>query len=319
MFRPILILFSFLIICGFTTEIKAKPYMPPSNHSSEAELWGKKSVSKTEEKPLKETFIQTEEQFPEKTPEPDIEQSMPLPPWLEYAVPVPDTPEDAPMIAIVIDDLGLNKKMTQLVLSLPAPITAAFLAYADDLPDQTKQARLNGHELMLHVPMEPIDSRFVPGPNALKTVMSDEEIVRKLKIMLSAFDGYVGINNHMGSKLTSDKRTVSVVMDMLAQTGLLFLDSLTSEKSVAWKKARDKHVPYAVRDVFLDNLHNEEDIMKQLDLLEKYALKRHAAVAIGHPHPTTINALKKWIPKAKAKGFVFVPVSMIALIKQDAF
>ena len=293
--------------------------MPPSNHSAEAELWGKKSVSKTEKELPQKTFIQTAEQPPKKKFEPDLKQSMPLPPWLEYAVPVPDAPEDAPMIAIVIDDLGLNKKMTQAVLSLPAPITAAFLAYADDLPEQTEQARANGHELMLHVPMEPVDSRFIPGPNALKTAMSDEEIARKLEIMLSSFDGYVGINNHMGSKLTSDKKAVSVVMDMLEQTGFLFLDSLTSGKSVAWKQARDKHIPYAVRDVFLDNSHNEEDIMKQLNLLEKYALKRRTAVAIGHPHPTTINALKKWIPEAKAKGFVFVPISMIALVKQDAF
>ena len=97
------------------------------------------------------------------------------------------------------------------------------------------------------------------------------------------------------------------------------MDSLTSGRSVAWKLARDEHVPYAVRDVFLDNSQDEEDIMNQLALLEKHAINRRTAVAIGHPHATTINALKKWIPKAKEKGFVFVPISMIALVRQDAF
>lgn len=296
--------FSFFDLAGTAC---AQAYFSPSEHTSEKNLWGefetaglfsgKKKTAKTE-------------------PE---EKENALPPWLEHAVSVPDMEEDAPMIAIVIDDLGLNRKMTKAVLSLPAPITAAFLAYADDLPDQTEQARLKGHELLLHTPMEPVNSRFNPGPDALRSEMSAEEIEETLDAMLEAFSDYVGINNHMGSKFTSDKQAFEVVIRKLKEKGLLFLDSLTSGRSVAWKLARDEHVPYAVRDVFLDNSQDEEDIMNQLALLEKHAINRRTAVAIGHPHATTINALKKWIPKAKEKGFVFVPISMIALVRQDAF
>ncbi|MBR1777281.1 MAG: divergent polysaccharide deacetylase family protein [Alphaproteobacteria bacterium] len=223
------------------------------------------------------------------------------------------------MIAIVIDDLGVNRSMTRAVLSLPAPITASFLAYADDLQKQAETAQSKGHELLLHAPMEPINSHFDPGTNALRSDMSEEEILQKLDLMLSSFTGYVGLNNHMGSKFTANKRAVSIVINELKKRGLLFLDSLTSADSVAWKSARDKHVPYAVRDVFLDNSLDEADIMAQLSLLEKRALKHHTAVGIGHPHKATVKALKKWIPQARKKGLVFVPISMIALVRQDAF
>ena len=319
MFRPSNIFLSLLLSCLFITA-PAESYTAPSSHSSEKELWGKKHTpEKPKEIQEQAPLAQTTDLQQDKTPEETIEQTPSLPPWLKYAVSVPEMEEDAPMIAIVIDDLGLNKTMTNAVLSLPAPITASFLSYAKDLPYQTEQARLKGHELLLHTPMEPVNPRFNPGPDALRSDMSAEEIMEKLEDMLASFDGYVGINNHMGSKFTSDKQSISVVTEELEKRGLLLLDSLTSGNSAAWKSARDRHVPYAVRDIFLDNSQNEEDVMKQLLLLEKHALKRRTAVAIGHPHLTTINALKKWIPKAKEKGFVFVPISMIALVKQDSF
>ena len=252
--------------------------------------------------------------------EPEEEKAQKQPRWLKYAVPVPDDiPEDAPMIAVVIDDLGVNRKMTDAALSLPAPITASFLSYAEDLEEQTDYARELGHELLLHTPMEPVDRRFYPGPDALKTEMSAKEIRENLIMMLDAFDGYVGINNHMGSKFTSDGRCVSAIMEELEKRDLLFLDSLTSSKSVAWKQAQKHHIPYAVRDVFLDNSLNRADIMEQLYLLERKAVKNHIAVAIGHPHKETVQALAEWIPDAKARGFVFVPVSMVAIIRQSEY
>ena len=316
MSRPLFFVGFCLSFFCWTNTVSGEVYTDLSAHTSEKKLWG-------EHQPVPEP-IKTAGLFSQKKPAPEPEPeeeetAAALPSWLEYAVPAPEMEEDAPMIAIVIDDLGLNRKMTKAVLSLPAPITASFLSYANDLPQQTEQARLKGHELLLHTPMEPINPRFNPGPDALRTDMSAEEIEQKIEIMLEAFSDYVGINNHMGSKFTSDKKAIAVVINKLNEKGLLFLDSLTSGKSAAWKLARDQHVPYAVRDVFLDNSHNEEDVMKQLALLEKHALKRRTAVAIGHPHPTTVSALKKWIPKAKEKGFVFVPISTIALIKQDAF
>lgn len=240
------------------------------------------------------------------------------PAWIKNAVAVDDIDEASPKIALVIDDLGVNRKMTRQVIALPAPLTASFLSYADDLPAQTELARLAGHELLVHTPMEPVDSRFDAGPDALKTDMTPDEIRENLSVMLDAFSGYVGVNNHMGSKFTSAETDMRVVMDEINRRGLLFLDSLTSGRSTAAAVARQTGTPFAVRNVFLDNARTEADILRQLSLLERHARRHGFAVGIGHPHKATVNALDKWIPAAKRRGVVFVPVSAIALYMQDA-
>lgn len=240
------------------------------------------------------------------------------PAWIKNAVAVDDIDEASPKIALVIDDLGVNRKMTRQVIALPAPLTASFLSYADDLPAQTELARLAGHELLVHTPMEPVDSRFDAGPDALKTDMTPDEIRENLSVMLDAFSGYVGINNHMGSKFTSAETDMRIVMDEINRRGLLFLDSLTSGRSTAAAVARQTGTPFAVRNVFLDNARTEADILRQLSLLECHARRHGFAVGIGHPHKATVNALDKWIPAAKRRGVVFVPVSAIALYMLDA-
>ena len=311
------VLFSFFMLSGIT---RAKTYALFDENTLTKKVWGASLNHIDKNKPFEEAKGNKSNSLENKIEkETDTEKASEHPAWLKNAVISENIPEDATMIAIVIDDLGLKKEMTREVLNLPAPITAAFLPYADDLIEQTETAKKKGHELLVHVPMEPINSRFNPEPNALSDKMPVSEIIEKLDIMLSSFDGYVGINNHMGSKFTSNNRVSSVVIQELKKRGLLFLDSLTSAESVAWKKARDQNVPYAVRNIFLDNSQNGKDIMKQLSLLEEYALKHQMAVAIGHPHKSTINTLREWIPQAQKKGFVFVPVSLIALIKQEAF
>ena len=312
--RSFFMVFLLLSLC-VTETVRAERYISPRSHSFEEQVWGAATL----------TELSAESSF--KTGGPALIRELPaeakpvaaLPLWLEYAMPVPDTEEDAPMIAIVIDDLGLSRSATQAVLSLPPPITTSFLAYADDLQRQADAAREKGHELLLHAPMEPNNPEMDPGTNALRSDMSEEEISQKLSTMLSSFTGYVGLNNHMGSMFTANAKAMSVVIGELKKRGLLFLDSLTAADSVAWKTARDQYVPYAVRNVFLDNSLNEADIMAQLSLLEKQALKHRAVVGIGHPHKITVKTLKKWIPAARQKGFVFVPVSTIALVRQDNF
>ncbi len=302
-------LFLFLFF-NLIWSVQTEAYTSAATHTAEKKLWGKSAET---QKPVKPASSLSGE----KPKAGSVRENTPL--WLEHAIPEPETQEDAPMIAIVIDDLGINRKMTEAVLNLPAPITAAFLTYAEDLPQQTEKARSNGHELLLHVPMEPVNPRFDPGPDALRTDMTVENILEKFDAMLDSFDGYVGINNHMGSKFTSDEKALNTVINELKKRELLFLDSMTSGKSLGWKLARDKNIPYVVRDVFLDNSRNEKEIMKQLISVERHALKHHVAVAIGHPHTATVRALNKWIPQAREKGFVFVPVSSVALIGQDAF
>ncbi len=300
--------FLFLTTTAFASPLWGIPQQPI--HTVQG-IWGKKKTER-QEQPV-DTFKTANLFFVKE----ESQEETPLPPWLAYATAVPDVPEDTPMIAIVIDDLGLNKKLTQDVLSLPAPLTASFLYYADDLEKQTGMAHAAGHELLLHTPMEPINANFNPGPLALRTDMSQEELKERLEIMLDSFSGYVGINNHMGSRFTADHHGMRIVMNEIKKRGLLFLDSLTSHHSIASDMAQEKEIPYAVRNVFLDNSHNEKEILRQLFLLERHAKKHRFAVGIGHPHQATISALRKWIPQAKKKGFVFVPISLIAVYMQD--
>ncbi len=238
-----------------------------------------------------------------------------LPAWQENSVAVELPDYVAPMIAIVIDDMGINRRMTRKAIELPAPITTSFLPYARNLENQTADARNAGHELMLHLPMQPFSPRKNAGPGALTTDMSESEIYAALDNALAAFDGYVGINNHMGSRFTANSDLMRIVLNELHRRGLLFLDSVTARSSTAYRIAREIGMPAAKRQIFLDN--TESEIPARLDELERYASKHGAAIGIGHPRQSTIEALQSWIPDAAERGFVFVPVSTIVAQQMD--
>lgn len=237
------------------------------------------------------------------------------PPWRRYAVSMPDAGADAgggPMIAIVIDDLGLNRRGAYRSIALPAPLTLAFMTYAEGLDRMAAAARSAGHELLLHVPMQPRDRSYDPGPNVLDTRLPITEVVRRLEWGLGRFEGFVGVNNHMGSSFTSSPSAMNYVMRELRARGLLFLDSLTTASSAGPKAARRAGVPYAVRDVFFDNTPDDPaSIRRQLAKLEVIAKRRGYAVGIGHPHRQTLDELAKWLPEARRRGFTLVPISAI--------
>ena len=236
---------------------------------------------------------------------------MPLrPAWLRNAVPSPD-PGQKPMIAVVVDDMGIDQKRSRRAIALPAPLTLAFIPYGYHLPELTEMAHAAGHELLVHLPMEPLDADADPGPNALLTSLSHDEIMRRLRWGLTRFDGYVGLNNHMGSKFSAWPEGMMSVLAELKARGLLFLDSRTSPNSIGDDLARRMGVPHVGRDVFLDNIATEAAVRKQLAELEELARRRGHAVGIGHPHDATIAALAKWLPDAAARGFLLVPVSAI--------
>ncbi len=231
--------------------------------------------------------------------------------WLQNAV-TSDASFDKPWIAIVLDDVGLNHRAAWEAIELPAPLTLAFMTYADDLPRMTRQARLQGHELMVHFPMEPSDlQRNDPGENALLLGLSQSETKRRLDWGLARFDGYVGVNNHMGSRYTENAEALQPVMAALKQRGLLFLDSRTSSQTVAGQVARGAGVPLASRDVFLDHIPTSAFVREQLTELEAVAQRRGYAVGIGHPHGYTMDVLRDWLPQAKARGFEIVPLTAI--------
>ena len=219
-----------------------------------------------------------------------------------------------PKIAIVIDDAGIDRKRTKFAINLTAPLTFSFLTYGSQIQKQVEVARQAGHEIMCHIPMQPIDPKVDPGPNVLSTDLTGEEIRRRLEWGLSNVTGIVGINNHMGSKFTNDVRGMSLVMEELRRYGLLFLDSRTTSQTVGAEVARLYQVPFAVRNVFLDHENDLKSIRKRLLELESIARKNGFAIAIGHPRPNTIKALSQWLPILPEKGFILAPVSDIARI-----
>jgi len=238
------------------------------------------------------------------------------PAWQRFAVPVAG-PGARPIIAIVLDDLGLNRAGTNRAIDLPAPLTLAFMTYAEGLPCMAERARRAGHELMLHMPMAPRDSAYDPGPNVLRIDLAPGELVRRLDWGLGRFEGFVGVNNHMGSRFTASPEGMAPVMAALRARGLLFLDSMTSAASVGGVMARRAGVPYAKRDVFLDNEWSDRAaIAQQFARLEAVARRNGSAVGIGHPHRATLDVLARWLPEARARGFAIVPVSAIVRHRQ---
>ncbi|MEO0392179.1 MAG: divergent polysaccharide deacetylase family protein [Pseudomonadota bacterium] len=236
------------------------------------------------------------------------------PAWLKHAVSV-DINTDRPKIAVVIDDLGLSRSRTQATVDLPGPLTMAFLPYANNLVEQTRAASWAGHELMLHMPMQPLSDSQDPGPRALRTDLSEAEMLRRLRTALSSFDGYVGINNHMGSKFTSNTKGMLVVLQELKRRDLMFLDSQTSGNSVAGDLAESLGMPNAKRSVFIDHEQDAVSVKRALNQLEVTARHFGVAVGIGHPHRVTIDALAEWLPGLDQRGFDLVPISAVAKLR----
>lgn len=231
-------------------------------------------------------------------------------PWQRYAAAIPPDAADRPKIVIIIDDMGNSPAMADALSRLPGPLNFAFLPYAPNLERQTELVRSRGHELMVHLPMEPEGSE-TPGPHALYSSLDDAELRRALEWNLSRFSGFVGVNNHMGSHLTADSRVMEIVLSELKARGLLFLDSLTTPETVGPSLSRAKGLPWAGRDVFLDNVPEDAAIHAQLMQVEQIAGQRGLAIAIGHPHRATLRVLQSWIPTLEEKGLILVPLSAV--------
>jgi len=232
------------------------------------------------------------------------------PPIVRYGQYVYQKPAGGGRIAIIIDDMGLNLR-SRLVELLPAPLTLAYLPYAKNLSEQTSRAKSRGHELMVHMPMEAMNGSLDGGPRVLKVSQSQADLRRTLNWGLSQFEGYVGMNNHMGSRLTSNEAAMQTVISTLKKRNLFFIDSRTIGSTVAADIARDNGLAYAERDIFLDHEITPAFIRGALAKLEDKARSQGYAIAIGHPHKETIDALKDWLPTLQSKGLTLVPASAV--------
>lgn len=233
------------------------------------------------------------------------------PAWLKNALPF--TPQDGkPMIVIIIDDMGVNRHGSADMVKLPGPLTLSYLPYAEDLQAQAAEARAKGHELMLHQPMQPMRETANPGPNVLKTTLPDSENLNRLMLGLSSFEGFVGVNNHMGSRFTSNSEALSPIVREIARRGYLFLDSKTIQDSQGDKLAATYGLPALKRDVFLDHYEGLSDVRNALRQMERVAFSQGYAIAIGHPKSATALALKEWLPTLESKGLQLAPITAVA-------
>jgi len=233
---------------------------------------------------------------------------------------LPSPGEKIGYLAIIIDDLGESIHYAQSLARLDFPITFSVLPYNTRTKEVCSLAKRLQIELMLHLPMEPngYPDRANPGPGALFVHLGPVQIKSTFIDDLQQVHGAVGINNHMGSRFTSDKESMGVLFDEIKKKGLFFVDSLTTSKSVAKILAREKNIPYLQRHVFLDNVQEEKAILFQLQKAENVALRKGTAIAIGHPYAQTLKALQEW-EKIRNTSVRVVQVRDLLKIKISGF
>ena len=230
-----------------------------------------------------------------------------------FTQPATDIIQDATKaIVLVIDDFGYrNDSVSDRFLNLPVPITCAVLPGHSQSASIAKKAIKSGKEVIIHMPMESSVSMTGEDEFKLKVGMTSEEIEWRLNEALKEIPEAVGINNHQGSKATTNGKVMGVVASVLKNKNKFFLDSRTSSKTVGEKTMRSVGVLTARRHIFLDNDLNIDNISKQLDKLVALAQKKGMAIGIGHVKANTIKVLEREIPILLEQGFEFKFVSQV--------
>ena len=219
-----------------------------------------------------------------------------------------------PRIAIVIDDLGADAAHTRRAIALPKTVALAFLPYPESTPTLAREAGRGGHEILVHVPMQAIGAQN-PGPMALSPSLAADENIRRLDWAFTRVPGYAGINNHEGSLFTSDRAALVPVIEHLADRHAFFFDSRTTADSQVVSVARAFGVASAARDVFLDDVQTIDAVDAELRMLEARARDTGVAIAIGHPHEITLDAVAYWV--AHQNGFELISLSEAIRLKTE--
>jgi len=225
-----------------------------------------------------------------------------------------DTGGFEPKVAIIVDDIGMSKAPVDELLELPAPVTLSVLPGLPYSRYAAEAANKKGWEVMLHLPMEPMESSGYMGVDAgedtLLVGQPKEAIIAKLNKNLSSVPYIKGVNNHMGSKFMENEELVEVVLEEIKRRGLFFVDSFTSAGSLGYKTALSLGMKTGKRDVFLDNSKDPEYVKSQIEKLIERARKNGYAIGICHPYPVTIEVLTETVPKI-SEQVELVPVSSV--------
>ncbi len=230
----------------------------------------------------------------------------------------PAPAQGPPRVVIVIDDVGVDPRAFDALMALPGPLTLSFLPYADDVQRKVNRALAGGADILLPLPMEPAGASD-PGPGALEGAMQSGELFAALGENLGRFDGYAGVNNHMGSKLTRDEQAMKRILAFLDRRGLFFLDSLTTGDSKASIAGASVGAEVLVRDVFLDAEPGQDAVRRQLALAERIAEETGYVIAIAHPRSDSLAVLGPWLTSAPARGFRLETISALRGERSGAY
>ena len=225
--------------------------------------------------------------------------------------------QSAKLASIIIDDIGNSYEYGQTVINLPAAITLSILPQTQFATTLATQAHHNNKEVMLHLPLQSVE-HHKPTPGTLKLHMTHQQFTQQLKTNLASVPYIRGINNHMGSLLTQHPGHMDWLMAEISNLdNVYFVDSRTSNKSVVTEAASQYQIPNLARDVFLDPDFKIETIRKQFDRFIDIAKRKGYAIAIAHPHPTTLSFLQQNLDKLAENGIEIVPVSKLLELRGD--
>ena len=286
----IVLILALVVSVAILTRIYIDPTPPPQSGTVPRTETGKKvrvSIKTPEKRSTEKSVPPSFEVFPKREiPHTPVATDRPKP--------------HRPRIAIIIDDIGFDSRAANRLMDLDVPVTLSVLPYAPQAIRIAKTARKRNTELMLHLPMEPVQyPKIDPGKGALFSTMDPDRLIAVTKADIKRIPGIKGVNNHMGSKLTAQSDKMNQVFTVLKKEGLFFIDSRTTKDSACAASARLFRVPFAQRDVFFDHVRSKAQVHRQFDKLIRIAEKHGYAVGIGHPYDVTLKMLEARTPKLK--------------------
>ena len=239
-------------------------------------------------------------------------------PWEAYARPF-DRADKRPRVGVLLTGLGLAGAPTEAAINdLQGAVTLGFNPYAPKLDEWILRARAAGHEVFLSLAMEPVDyPRVDPGPHTLLISLDRQQNLERLQWVLSRAAGYVGVVSSAGSRFTTSQADLLPILDEIKARGLMFVDSRSTENSVAGALSKSIGLPRAVSDLALDQQASRDAIDQRLQQLEQLARQTGVAIGLGEVYPVTIEQLAQWIPSLERKGIALAPISATADMQPD--
>jgi len=223
--------------------------------------------------------------------------------------PRPDENKGAARLAIILDDLGTDRAAADAIFALPYPLTISVLPNHAHSVEIAEEAHRRGYEVMLHLPMQSVGNEMSEAQE-LHPGMPADEIPVLFEQMMQSVPNATGVNNHQGSQATADSALMQDLMPVLQKWNLFYVDSRTTAATVAYDTAQRMGVRSGFRNVpFLDDVAEVSAVRKQLELALRGAKQKGEAIAIGHPHPATLQALSEMLPQAEARGVHLVYAS----------